>query len=398
MTDPDGGNASRLARRRPSFAVVAKISAPAVLVAAFWYVVALPPTPWSRFHGLALAFASIVYIAVVIRGWVRNATLTVAPVVFGLAAIEAYCVVAFPSRIEIITPGYSVSRPILGWGPGQPGVFHHTMLAPNTGQVIFDADYTIGPQLIRVVVSAEAGPVVAFFGDSGTFGLGVPDAQTLPQLYADAIERRSRVLNLAFSGFGPQQFLRALEAGVYDTLLKETSAFVFPTVPWHAEWSGCMRDFMMRAPRYELVDGQPSFRGTCGKRWAGWLQSLSSISSIYSVLVEPLLGRAGTAEMDLYIAIFVRAGQLAREKYGAATVILYIPDANYVRHTGYTDQQIMQRLRDGGLVVIDGGLDPASFPGQDLTIPADGHPTALANRVRAAMLVKALAGRMPPGL
>ena len=75
--------------------------------------------------------------------------------------------------------------------------------------------------------------------------------------------------------------------------------------------------------------------------------------------------------MDLYIAILIQAGQLLRrERYGGVpTLILYQPYDAYVRRAGLTDQQIMQRLRDGVVAfsVIDAGLDPERFPGSELT-------------------------------
>jgi hypothetical protein len=51
----------------------------------------------------------------------------------------------------------------------------------------------------------------------------------------------------------------------------------------------------------------------------------------------------------------------------------------------------MERLREGGLVVIDAGLDPNDFPGQNLKIPGDGHPTGVANRARAVLVRDAFA-------
>lgn len=95
--------------------------------------------------------------------------------------------------------------------------------------------------------------------------------------------------------------------------------------------------------------------------------------------------------MDLYIAILIRVGQLARERYGVPTLILYQPYDAYARRAGLTDWQIMQRLRDGGLLVIDAGLDPNDFPGQTLKIPGDGHPTGVANRAWAVLVRDALA-------
>ncbi len=57
-----------------------------------------------------------------------------------------------------------------------------------------------------------------------------------------------------------------------------------------------------------------------------------------------------------------------------------------------TDDQVIQRLRAGGLAVVEGRLDPRDFPWQDLAIPLDGHPTVSAHRARAELLAKRQTG------
>jgi hypothetical protein len=226
-----------------------------------------------------------------------------------------------------------------------------------------------------------------------TFGQGVPDAETLPQAFADATTGyRLRVFNLAFPGYGPQQFLRALETDMFRDLLTEPRLFVFPTAPWHAERSACMSTFVLSAPRYVMVDGRPAYKDKCVDHWLVRLRYLLTRTAMYSVFFEPVIGGAGPADMDLYVAILIRAGQLARERYGVPTLILYQPYDAYVRRAGLTDRQIMQRLRDGGLLVVDAGLDPNDFAGQNLKIPGDGHPTGVANRAWAVLVRDALVG------
>jgi len=174
------------------------------------------------------------------RGRLRNACLSLASIVLCASALTAYSVVADPSPIDILPSGYRVARPVIGWGPEHPGVFHVAKLDRGSGRVIFDVDYTIDENLTRKV-SATEGPAAAFFGDSMTFGVGLPDNQTLPQLFADETGHRVRVLNLAISGFGPQQFLRALETALHDKLLTPALSIVYLTAPWHAERSACRR-------------------------------------------------------------------------------------------------------------------------------------------------------------
>jgi hypothetical protein len=381
-----------LPRHRPSRGTIVKIIALFALAGAGVYLSVAQWSPWNRFQELCLGVAVAVYLATVMRGRWRDAFIVVASVGFGLIVAEAYALVVSAPAIETSSPGYSVLRSIVGWGPGQPGVYRDSKVKGRSGSVIYDVGYTIDAHRNRQVISAPTGLTVAFFGDSMTFGQGVPDADTLPQAFADATGHRWRVLNLAFPGYGPQQFLRALETDMFRDLLTEPRQFVFLTAPWHAERSSCLSSFVADGPRYVMVDGMPRYEGACQGHWPIRLRRLWTRTAMYSMFFEPAFGGARSADIDLFVAILVRAGQLAREKYGVATLVLYLPDEAYASRAGVTDAQIMGRLREGGLVVIDAGLDPGNFPGQELQIPGDGHPTGVANRARALLVRDASAG------
>ena len=71
------------------------------------------------------------------------------------------------------------------------------------------------------------------------------------------------------------------------------------------------------------------------------------------------------------------------------------PDRDYARRADISDDEIMRRLRDHALIVVNGALDPSAFPGQPLLIPGDGHPTAVANRVRALLVRDAVQSLFP---
>jgi hypothetical protein len=381
-----------LPRYVPSLGTIVKIVALFALVGAGVYLRGSPWSSWNRFQELFLGVAVAVYVAAVVGGRLRDAFIVVASVGLGLTVAEAYALVVSAPAIESSTPGYSVPRSIVGWGPGQPGVYRARKLDGRSGSVIYDVGYTIDADRNRQVISAPMGPTVAFFGDSMTFGQGVPDADTLPQAFADATGYRWRVLNLAFPGYGPQQFLRALETDIFRDLLTEPRLFVFLTAPWHAERSSCLSDFVADGPRYVLVDGISRYEGTCREYWPVRLRRLWTRTAMYSVFFEPVFGGARSEDIDLFVGILLRAGQLAREKYGVPTLILYWADEAYARHAGVTDAQILARLREGGLVVIDARLDPKDFSGQGLQIPGDGHPTGVANRARALLVRDASAG------
>jgi hypothetical protein len=375
---------------------LAKIAIPVAILAALYYVFDAPYTNWSGFLYFALGFALAVHFAVLARGWGRNTLTVVASLLFFLAGAEAVAIFSESRPIDIRPRGYSASRPELGWGPEYPGTFRQVKLAAGTRETIFDVSYTIDAHRNRAVTSTETGPTVAFFGDSMTFGTGLNDTDTLPQQFAELTGRKFHVVNLAFPGYGPQQMLRALEVGLQDDVLKNPRLFVYQTAAWHAERAACVASFVLRAPRYILVNGEPVYQGTCFGNFLPAMGQLIANTSLFRVFISRTLRGTTREDVELDIAMMIRAGKIAREKYGAPLAILYLPTGRgYLERAGITEPEIMDRLRAGGLIVVDGGLKREDFGGQPLAIPGDGHPTGIANRARAEMLVKVLAGLAP---
>ena len=80
---------------------------------------------------------------------------------------------------------------------------------------------------------------------------------------------------------------------------------------------------------------------------------------------------------------------LAKEKYGVATLIPYIGPHlggnDYLKGMGFTDDEIIRRLREGGATVVDVSVTKDGCT-DELCIKGDGHPTPLANRLRASII------------
>ena len=376
--------------RNPSIGAVARVAVPLLILAAALYTYIAAASYWTRFYGMSLAFAFMAYVAVIARGRLRDGAVIMSSVLLGIAAIEGYFVLHYRTSIDTNTRGYSVNMAVLGWGPAHPGVYHHHKVDAKTGRVILDADYTIDEHLTRKVESAANAPTIAIGGGSTIFGSGLPDSETLPQAVADDVGRRLHVVNLAFSGYGAGQFLRILETGLHDDILIKNRAFALAASPALVDQAECTRPYTLHGPSYEVVEGRVTFMGTCSQQWSLPLRGLFEITSLYDIVVARLDDRTPRQKLELYIAMLNRIGQLAREKYEVPTALIYSPGPTFAQSAGTTDAEIIERLRAAGLIVVDGGLDPAEFPGQDLTIPGDGHPTGVANRELAARLVKAL--------
>jgi hypothetical protein len=347
-----------------------------VIVSGFEY------TNYTLLLYLTLTCLFLAGVIVVSRGWPRDTALVFASIILCLAVVEGYEAVANPRALEA-SEGFAESKPILGWGARAPGTFSARKIDPTTGKRIYDTTYTVDNNLLRKTVSADSGPPVAFFGDSFMFGQGLADGETLPQIFSDLEDHQLHVLNFGFPGYGPQQFLRALETRMYDGLLNGARAFVFETGAWHVERTACSAPFTLRAPRYVPADdGSVRYAGPCAEGVARFVRAFLSHSAAYRTLVQPVQGATTRADVDLYVATLLRAVKLAREVYHVRTIVLHLP--SYVEVPGYSDNEVIEKLRKGGAEVIDGTIHFDKHPpGVVFSIPGDGHPTGAANRVWA---------------
>jgi hypothetical protein len=349
------------------------------------------PFPSFRLATFILAFLALAGLASLLRGKLRNGLVVLASLAFGLSIIEATASILEIkwSPPAVVTNGWSVRQPVIGWGPEHAGRFHAERADRKSGLPMFRADYTIDANLLRETHSVETGPTIVFFGDSYTFGEGLNDAETLPQVFADLLGRKQRVLNLAFPAYGPQQFLAELQTGRFDGVIgAQPRLFIFMTAPWHAARTACKLSWAGHLPRYVLENGQLALKGECYEGLNLWLRAWLENAASYRFFIEPYRNQISHDDVDLYIRILVAAVNLAKEKYGVATLIPYIANHWYLTGTGFSDDEIVQRFRDGGAMVVDVSLAKEFAAGAKLSIVGDegAHPTPLANRLRASII------------
>jgi hypothetical protein len=343
---------------------------------------------------VAIVFVTFVYFIAILRGRWRDFALLCATLSLGFGIIETLSLHLGGFATTYKDRGSWARVGELGWRPARPGPIHEKKIATN-GDVVYDVVNTIDDNLTRKVESAPDGPTVAFFGDSITFGAGLNDNETLPQAFADLTDRRFRVLNLAVTAYGPQQFLRALEIGEHDALLKkDPRLFIMLTAPWHAGRTSCKERNQWYAPRYVIEDGAPVYRGACSEAASGLFgaaRALLRSTEMFHYFFESREPPIDEKDVDLYVAVLGKAGEVARQKYGVPTLIMYLPDNfatdRYQLGPAYGNAQIMQKLRATGLNVAEARLvNAADYPGQPLFIPGDGHPTGLMDRIWAGQI------------
>jgi hypothetical protein len=347
------------------------------------------PFAMFRLATFILVFFLLADIAVLVRGKWRNVLLVLTSLAFGICLIEGAANIWEPKELTIASPyGLYTPQPIIGDGPNRAGLFHQEKTDQSTGATIYSVDYTIDSNLLRHTQFSESGPAIVFFGCSFMFGAGLNDADTLAQAFADSLDRKERVLNLGFPGYSPQQFLSEMQSGLFDSVIgPQPRLFVFLTAVWHAERTSCKSYFSRHAPRYTLENGQLVLKGACREGFNLRLQEWLWNSAAYRMFIDPYERRVTHDDAELYVRMMLAAIDLAKKKYGVPAIVLYLKASpGYLRGTGFSEDMIMQRLKDGGAIVIDASLDKEEAAGATISIPGDGHPTALANRLRAGIL------------
>jgi hypothetical protein len=350
------------------------------------------PFAMFRLATFTLVFFLLADIAGLVRGKWRNFLLVPASLTFGICLIEGAANIWEPKELTLVSPPYGLytTRPIIGEGPDRAGLFHQQKTDQSTGATVYSVDYTIDSNLLRHTQSCETGPAIVFFGCSFMFGAGLNDGDTLAQAFADTLDRKERVVNLGFPGYGPQQFLSEMQSGLFDPVIgPQPRLFVFLTAVWHAERSSCKSHFARHSPRYILENGELVLKGVCREGLSLQLQEWLWNSAAYRVFIEPYERRVTHDDVELYVRIMLAAIDLAKKKYAVPPIVLYLKTpvgSKYLSGTGFSEDIIMQRLKDGGAAVIDASLNREEAAGATIAIPGDGHPTALANRLRAGIL------------
>jgi hypothetical protein len=243
---------SRNLSRKASYAVIL------ILLGLVALMEARQPFPGFRLATVILAFLALAGLGSLLSGKLRDGLVVLASLAFGLFVIETTATILEIKASPVVTNAWSVGQPIIGWGAPHAGRFHDEKTDPKSGVPIYRADYTFDSNLLRETHSVETGPTIVFFGDSYTFGMGLNDADALPQVFADLLGRKQRVLNLGFPGYGPQQFLAEMQAGRFDGVIgAQPRLFIFLTgAALHVGRTACKPFWACQGPRYALENGR----------------------------------------------------------------------------------------------------------------------------------------------
>jgi hypothetical protein len=371
-----------------SILLLKKLSSPYPSIAILWAAICLTNTvlakaPWAKLL------------------WLNAASVCI---LFGLA--ESYFLLRGRAAAPVLeegTMGTSLMRAdeVLGYAPKAGAVV--TDRRQVGGELMWDVVYTIDDRGLRVTPQPAnpKAPIkcVLFFGDSFTFGTGVPDEKTMPYQVGVKSKPMYRAFNFGVLGYGPHQMLSALEHDL-TTKLVDCDTNLVTHVIYQAIWQHASRVAGLalwdsHGPRYELADnGVLSYRGHFDdglrKIWRTVaIQALKSQAfQRFMGIPEKHFRRHNSDDIALYIAIVARARDLARSRFPCAMFHVLFWDSEAKQSEAILDDLgalgLNLYLISAILPEYDGSADDSVY----MTHPRDRHPSALAHELIADFVVQ----------
>lgn len=330
------------------------------------------------------------------RPWRAGAVLSMICLMSTIGLVEWICgrLMQGPP-VLFIAPDYpAVADADLGFR-GKPSITRRVRKQINDA-VVYDHAYSTDEKGWRVTPAPTqpASRFLAFFGCSFAFGEGVDDDQTLPaqtQFQMPGV----RAYNFAYRSYGPQQTLALLQQdGVLRGILREpegVGVYLFMDghiqraigSMWVTAWWGKNMPYYHFDGRGSLVrDGD--FESGRPLRWRA--HQLLAASNIVRYFGVDFPTRIDSSHRDVTAAILIEADRAFRSRFpGSPFVVALYPWSKEASEIG-------ARLRAAHVKVLDysHAFDEQNSPGEQLVIPWDGHPSALAHQRLASRLARDL--------
>jgi hypothetical protein len=276
-----------------------------------------------------------------------------------------------------------------------------TCLAPNSydhvtatrgDETIYDVVYNIGGDGLRKSVARNGGArrlFAAIFGDSNTFGMNVPEAETLAS-HIGQIACTVQPYNLASAGGASSNMLAEFEDNLVSTAVKEPAGFmIYVFNDGHIGRNVGDDETLLWGKNFPAYDYDESgaivYRGTLWtyrpfRNALALLTQKLNITNAMHLHVPPYLS---SADVRLTAAIIEKSAALARQQFPATKFIMLIaPGAKL-------GSDVAHELKDKDIQVLDySSLISFNTPG--LFLPYDGHPSGLFHKLMAGQIVKDL--------
>lgn len=347
-----------------------------------------------NFALLMIAISLIIIVYTLTTNYLRQFSIILASLVFALGIADFLAGFFVSKKHEAyfdISSSYSTTyKKKTDIGSQASEGKHSSRKISKIGEVIYDVNYTIGPDGFRLTdQSQQKTERINFFGCSFTFGEGLNDSETLPYYFAQHSDS-FKVKNFGFHGYGVHQAVAIMQsdrdtAGKLNFLL---------TVPWHAQRSACKPTWTAGSPRYSLINNDPHLVGKCRDgltKESNFLKKVLQNSNIYELVSKAIKVEAvSDQDFNLYLALVNKIYEISRNK-GQEFVIGFIKaDEKFFDGTTHTNQTIFEALRQRSDRIIDLTLAESaeSLERKYLIHALDKHPSAVANEERSKRLVE----------
>ncbi len=357
------------------------IAAGAASLALFGSLAALKwaPVPYGI---AALSWSAVAVSAVFLsrRSAVRACWFNVAVALLVLAGAEFYFASGAESdRIEY-DGGYRQSHEILGYAP-KPASRSRSRRYDDE-ELIYDVRYTIDERGMRICPDAVSGSrSIVFFGGSFIYGEGLQDDEALPCLVGMGARGRFRVYNFGFHGYGPQQMLAALQAGLVEEIVKEPPVVVFyQAIDDHIWRVAGLRDFGRAGPRYVLETGAKLVRRGRLRDASPrtWLRRQLRKSHVFRTIVGTPAALIRREDVELFFAVVSAAQDEVRAYFpGAEFYVLFWDGPGE-----WYQENAIEKLMNAEIQVLRVSEILPGYPQDTLAYQIgvhDRHPNRLAN-------------------
>lgn len=354
----------------------------------------------------------MVVIAISVKSPVKKvivANLIVIPLVMFIA--EGTCaIINYLQTTDTESISYTPKRPhdfdkFLGY-TAKPNLDIHA-IARQKEKVIYDVHYKIDKNGLRYTPSSNenSDQCIFFFGDSYIYGEGLNDNQTLPNQLGEKTHHKYKMYNFAYSGYGPQQMLSAIEHGVIDKKTSgcKSSIIIYDGMPDHIRRVAGKRFWSLHDPEYDLVNNKVVYRGSfadhrfnCPLKLKNTLSKSQVNIFINRRIINKNFHMTPNEEIyytKLYTDILKQSKELAKQKYNTKRFIILFWNLDYedaFKHIDIQKNLITNSLETYPIGEILPGYDSKN---SKYLIKYEAHPNQLANETIAEFLAKRLASK-----
>lgn len=259
------------------------------------------------------------------------------------------------------------------------------------GDVIYDVTYTLGNDGFRDDVN-ETLYDVFIYGGSFTYGEGLEDNETMPHYLHTNHSLAAK--NVGFHGWGVHNALYNLQTGIGKV---PGSINILLTAPWHSLRSACKQQWTGNHPKYTIDADDLKHVGSCraGNKsiLMSFLLKTASKSKLYSLYRKKTIDLS-ISDNDIHLWLeIIKEFQAESERNKSKLIVAYI-DAreNDLINTSWSNQTIIEYLKEISDQVIDVTLADRREELKPIFFihKLDQHPSATANKARAALLAPAI--------